>query len=221
MDVDSVAAGSAMTATSASPDASWFDFAPHPQQDAELLHQIGFLPGLRELLTVRQVHALEHATVWVLSEPTGLGDRLLGGLSTETGFYLYGDVPTTAVERAVRLALERLSQGEWNLAVHPRCGTNLSVGMLMTAGLALGVHLLLPKGPIEQLVGLGLAAAAATSLAPDVGGLVQRYVTTAIPFNLAIAEIRAGRDWSGRSTHFVQLDWVEAQPNFATAHPQQ
>lgn len=212
-----------MTATSTTP----FDFAPQPHQDSELLQQIGFIPGLKELLTVRQVHALEHATVWVLSEPELGGgasgaqsDRLLGGMSTETGFYLYGDVPTAAIHRAVRIALDRLTSGEWNLAVHPRCGTNLSVGMLMTAGLAIGVNLLLPKGPIEQLLGLGVAAAAATSIAPDVGGMVQKYVTTAIPFNLAIAEIRSDRDWSGRPQHFVQIRWVEVQPN-AIGHAQQ
>lgn len=204
-----------MTATASTP----FDFAPQPHQDSELLQQLGFIPGLKEMLIVRQVHALEHATVWVLSEPElQLSDRLLGGMSTETGFYLYGDVPTVAVHRAVRIALDRLTNGEWNLAVHPRCGTNLSVGMLMTAGLAIGVNIILPKDPIGQLIGLGVAAAAATSIAPDVGGVVQKYVTTAIPFNLAIADIRCDRDWSGRSQHFVQIRWVEVQPNVAIKH---
>ena len=199
-----------------------FDFAPQPRQDDDLLQQLGFIPGLKELLAVRQVHALEHATVWVLSEPqASMSEALLGGMSTETGFYLYGDVPTVAVQRAVRTALDRLTQGEWNLAVHPRCGTNLSVGMLMTAGLAIGVNLLLPKGPIEQLLGLGVAAAAATSIAPDVGAVAQRYVTTAIPFNLEIAEVRPSRDWSGRPQHFVQIRWVEAQPNLAIGGLQQ
>ncbi|NEQ26474.1 MAG: hypothetical protein F6K28_47080 [Microcoleus sp. SIO2G3] len=205
--------------TTATAPTNPFDFAPQPQQDSELLHQLGFIPGFKEMLTVRQVHALEHATVWVLSEPEfAQSDRLLGGMSTETGFYLYGDVPTPAVHRAVRVALDRITSGEWDLAVHPRCGTNLSVGMLMTAGLAIGINLLLPKGPIEQLLGLGVAAAAATSVAPDVGGLAQKYVTTAIPFNLAIAEIRPGRDWSGRSTHFVQIRWVEPQLNVASSY---
>lgn len=200
-----------MTAT-----ATPFDFAPQPRQDDELLQQLGFIPGLKELLTVRQVHALEHATVWVLSEPQlGLSNALLGGMSTETGFYLYGDVPTATVHRAVRLALDRLTQGEWNLAVHPRCGTNLSVGMLMTAGLAIGVNLILPKDPIGQLIGLGVAAAAATSIAPDVGAVAQKYVTTAIPFNLEIASVRPGRDWSGRPQHFVEICWAEARSNVA------
>jgi hypothetical protein len=170
---------------------------------------------------LRQVHALEHATVWVLSElentsqSTGalkapqVDNELLGGLSTDQGFYLYGQVDTAALERAVRVALHRLTTGEWHLAVHPRCSTNLSVGMLLTAGLAIGIHLLLPRSPIEQLLGLGIAATTAAQLAPDVGILAQRYMTTAIPFNLAIDEITSTRDVWGRSAHFVQVRWVE------------
>lgn len=202
--------GSAVTANAA-PFGYSLDFSP--QQDAELLRQLGFVPGLKEALMVRQVHALEQATVWVVGEwdnvaMSSSGDRNLAGMSTETGFYLYGEVKSAVVERAAHTALRRLVQGEWNLAIHPRCGTNLSVGMLLTAGLALGVGLLLPKGPIEQLLGLGLAATVATQLAPDIGGLAQRYVTTAIPFNLAIDDICFSRDRSGCPVHFMRVRWV-------------
>ncbi|MFM7439275.1 MAG: hypothetical protein ACKO2V_11835, partial [Snowella sp.] len=46
-------------------------FAPQPAQDSQLLQQLGFIPGLQEILLLRQIHALEHATVWVLSETAG------------------------------------------------------------------------------------------------------------------------------------------------------
>lgn len=195
--------------------------APHPRQDTDLLSQLHFIPGLKELLMLRQVHALEHATVWVLSEQNGVGNTnvsttarqldsdTLGGLSTDQGFYLYGQVNMSDLRRAVPLALQRLTRGEWDLAVHPRCGTNLSVGMFLTAGLALGVHLVLPRGPIEQFLGLGLATAMATQLTPDVGSLAQRYLTTSIPFNLAIEDITATRDIWGRPAHFVQVRWKD------------
>lgn len=190
-----------------------FDFAPHLTQDTDLLKQLDFIPGLKEILMLRQVHALEHATVWVLSEfshSQRLGaDALLGGMSTDQGFYLYGSVKPADLQRAVHVALRRLVSGDWDLAVHPRCGTNLSVSMLLTAGLALGFHLLIPKGPIEQLVGLGIAATAAAQLAPDVGTLAQRYVTTSIPFNLAIEDISNTRDRWGRPVHFVRVRWIE------------
>lgn len=204
-----------MTSSAATQPVSFpFEFAPQAAQDADLLRQLWFVPGLKELLMVRQVHALEHATVWVLGELTSSTSAQpdaaqLSGMSTERGFYLYGAVHREVLHRAVRLALQRLVDGEWHLAVHPRCGTNVSVGMLMTAGLAVGASLVLPKDPLGQLLGLGLAAATAANLAPDVGSLAQRYVTTAIPFNLAVDEIVHLGDRWGQPTHFVSVRWSE------------
>ncbi|QLE58925.1 DUF6391 domain-containing protein [Nostoc sp. TCL26-01] len=215
------------TSASAQGSSSPLDFlnfdwiTPQPTQDADLLKQLSFIPGLKEILMVRQVHALEHATVWVLSETRNLqtpkikpstvqlDNELLGGLSTDQGFYLYGEVNISDLRRAVALALHRLKSGEWDLAVHPRCGTNLSVAMLLTAGLAIGVHLMLPFRPIEQLIGLGLAATTASELAPDLGLIAQRYVTTSIPFNLVVENITLSRDVWGRQGHFVKVNWRE------------
>jgi hypothetical protein len=215
------------TSTSFIDNSSPFNFfnfdltTPQSTQDADLLKQLSFVPGLKEILMLRQVHALEHATVWVLSEtrnaqsPTvrpskiQVDNELLGGLSTDQGFYLYGEVNISDLRRAVNLALHRLTHGEWDLAVHPRCGTNLSVAMLLTAGMAVGVTMMLPFRPIEQLIGLGLAATTAAEIAPDLGSIAQRYVTTAIPFNLAVENITISRDVWGRQGHFVKVNWRE------------
>ena len=196
-----------------------FDFlAPHPHQDADLLQQLSFVPGLKEMLMLRQVHALEHATVWLLGENKNsssstthvqLDDELLGGLSTEQGFFLYGDVNITDLRRAVTLAKHRLTNGEWDLALHPRCGTNVSVAMLLTLGLSVTVPFLLPFRPVEQLIGLGLAATAAAEIAPDLGMFTQRYITTSIPFNLAIENISIARDFWGKESYFVKVYWEE------------
>lgn len=203
---------------------NFFNFdltTPQSTLDADLVRQLSFVPGLKEMLMLRQVHALEHATVWVLSEaknahtPPGrantiqVDNELLSGLSTDQGFYLYGEVNISNLRRAVSQALYRLTHGEWDLAVHPRCGTNVSVAMLLTAGLAIGVHLLLPFRPVEQLIGLGLAATTAAEIAPDVGSIAQRYFTTAIPFNLTVENITVARDVWGRQGHFVKVKWQE------------
>ncbi len=197
-----------------------FDFFdPNPDLDGELLQQLGFIPGLKEFLILRQVHALEHATVWILSnldnaialstavDSIPQDNQTIGGLSTEKGFYLYGEINSLKLRRAVNLALTRLKQGEWNLALHPRCGTNSSVAILLTAGMVLTAHLLLPRQPIEQLLGLGLATTAANYLAPDIGISVQRYITTAIPFNLKVRDITKAVDPLGRLGYFVRLQW--------------
>lgn len=199
-----------------------FEFAPHLTQDSELLRQLNFLPGLKELLMVRQVHALEHATAWVLTEsmpprsapapfsffPTPAEADQVGGMSTSEGFYLYGRFDIAQLRRATQQALQRIVNGEWNLAVHPRCGTNLSVGMMLAAGLTIGTHLVLPREPIGQLLGLGAATVTAMQLAPELGGWAQKYVTTAIPFNLAVEEIQYLGERQGYPTHFVRVRWI-------------
>ncbi|NBD33756.1 MAG: hypothetical protein GVY17_12530 [Cyanobacteria bacterium] len=198
-------------------------FTPEPVGDSDLLQQLSFVPGLKELLMLRQVHALEHGTVWVLSEntpsarqkthfaPTRTDNETLGGLSTEKGFYLYGDVPPQQLQRGVITALNRFRAGEWDLAVHPRCGTNVSVALLLSAGLTLSSHLLLPKDPVSQLLGIGLGMSVASSVAPDVGQWAQKYLTTAVPFNLELEQIYQTTDLWGRSANFVQLRWRNLQ----------
>lgn len=202
---------------------SGLDFYFHPNQDTELLEQFGFIPGLKEFLVIRQVHALEHATVWMLgdavnSKKTKLStsylsadNETIGGLSTEKGFYLYGEINPLKLRRAVNLALIRLQQGEWNLALHPRCGTNSSVAAMLTAGMAVTAHFALPRSPFHQIMGMGLAAITANYLAPDLGIYVQKYITTAIPFNLKLQKITQIRDKSGKVSYFVKLNWINKQ----------
>ncbi len=192
-------------------------YYPRPNQDSELIEQLGFIPGLKEFLILRQVHALEHATVWILSNTSNLhnapgsansqDNKTLGGLSTDRGFYLYGELDPLKLKPAVNLALTRLQRGEWNLALHPRCGTNSSVAILLTASMAMTAHFLLPREPLGQLLGLGLATTAATNLAPDLGMLVQKYITTSVPFNLKLDKIFKTRDIWDNSAYFVQLQW--------------
>lgn len=209
-----------MTKATTANSSEFFNFqfpAPYPTQDSDLLQALPFIPSLQDVLMLRQVHALEHATVWILSEMSegSTGNSLevdntsLGGLSTEKGFYLYGDVKYSHLCQAVRQALHRLQGGEWNLAVHPRCGTNVSVSLLLALGLATGSSFFLPRNPLTQMLGLGLATVAATQLAPDIGEMAQKYITTSIPFNLVVKDIVQTSDLWGRSAHFVRVRWQE------------
>ena len=198
------------------PVASYHDH----NQDAELIAQFGFIPGLKEFLVVRQVHALEHATVWMLSDLVNLkqaklatsylsaDNETIGGLSTDKGFYLYGEIDPSKLRMAVYRALTRLQQGEWNLALHPRCGTNSSVAAMLTATMAMTAHVTLPRSPLHQIMGVGLAAMAANYLAPELGLYVQKYITTAIPFNLKFQKITKITDKLGNTGYFVRLNWV-------------
>ena len=70
---------------------------------------------------------------------------------------------------------------------------------------------MLPFRPIEQLIGLGLAATAAAGIAPYLGMLTQRYITTSIPFNLAVENITIARDFWGKESHFVKVSWEKQE----------
>jgi hypothetical protein len=193
-----------------------------PLADADILKIFNMVPGLKELLMLRQIHALEHATVWILSQITynpALTNYYLddvehevesfSGMSTEQGFYLSGNVPIERLRQVVEQALHRLTCGETQLAIHPYCGTNLSVELMLTSSFILSAHLLLPRAPLEQFVGLGLAVATATYIAPGVGTLLQQYLTTATPFNLGIVDITDRPDPDGQPAKFVSVRWVD------------
>ncbi len=81
---------------------------------------------------IRRNHALEHATIHVLSRK--VQNLRLMGRSTFHGFVLYGNIPSEAVREAAEEALRRLQAGEKGLAVHPTCGTNFVAGGML-AGL--------------------------------------------------------------------------------------
>lgn len=154
---------------------------------------------------VRQVHALEHATIWVLAEQTQIH---LGGASTDRGFFVYGQVDSGDLLRAAHQALRRINQGEERLAVHPRCGTNLSVGVLLTAAMSLSVGMFLPRRPLSQLLGVVAAAFAAAQVAGELGAITQRHLTTSIPRNLEIVGVKTLTDWLGRRSHFVEVSYI-------------
>jgi hypothetical protein len=126
---------------------------------------------------IRQNHALEHATVHVLTEHNPR--RHLMGRTTAHGFYIFGEVETEEVAAAVSEALARLRRGEHSLAVHPRCGTNLA-----TAGVLAGLSSFVAmssgrsKSRLAKLPQVILAATIAVMAAQPLGLALQRHVTT-------------------------------------------
>lgn len=123
---------------------------------------------------IRQNHALEHATITILSGM--VPDLRVSARSSSDGFIVFGDVDLGQLRRASEEALRRLQAGEAELAIHPNCGTNLAVGVsLVTLGTMLGFA--------SNHSRTRVAAAAASSLtglaaARPLGELVQKYVTT-------------------------------------------
>lgn len=138
---------------------------------------LDYIPFTRRL---RRNHALEHATMQVLSgRYPGLR---MAGISNPNGFYMVADVPTELMTDATLEAHKRLQNGEADLAVHPNCGTNLAVSGAIAsavAGAVLAATTALEKKTkwYHYLIALG-AAVPAFFLSRPVGPVVQKYVTT-------------------------------------------
>lgn len=127
---------------------------------------------------VRRNHAVEHATIHVLSARNPY--LQLVGRTDWSGFTLYGWVRTEEVASAVAEALDRLRAGEHHLAVHPRCGTNLAVGGILT-GLAAFGAMFFPrrsKSRLGRLPDVMLATTLSMLVAQPLGLVVQERVTT-------------------------------------------
>jgi hypothetical protein len=89
---------------------------------------------LPHILATRRNHALEHATIHILSAK--YPDRHMAGHSNPTGFFIIGNVSTEDLKAAAHEAWTRLRAGESKLAIHPGCGTNLATSMLMSGTMA-------------------------------------------------------------------------------------
>jgi hypothetical protein len=155
------------------------------------------LSGL--LSRIRRNHALEHATIHVLTtrNPT----THIVGRSDHRGFFLYTDLTKTVIEEAVQRALDRLRAGEHRLAIHPNCGTNLlTAGVLSGLAAYFSIQGSDEKGQEDKLERIPLAIMSAILgllLAKPVGSWVQQYLTTeADPNDLeikSIEKIRSGK----------------------------
>lgn len=151
----------------------------------------------------RRNHALEHATIHLLS--AALPGIPLAGRSTPFGFYLYGDVTQESLTAAAYDALSRLRRGESRLAIHPGCGTNyLTSGAF--AGLAALVTLSVgnQKQRWSRLPDVVVAATLALMAAHPVGPLLQEKVTTLADMgDLSITGVRKLSQQGRMIVHYV------------------
>jgi hypothetical protein len=151
---------------------------------------------------VRENHALEHATIVLLSRR--FPDARLSGVSFASGFFVFGDIPTEAVRPAAEQALARLRGGEPEMAIHERCGTNLAVAGMLTGLSAMTVAKM--RRPFNTFNNVILASTAALVLSRPLGLLVQRYVTTRTPgATMRVTGVRA-MTFLGSPAHFVRTE---------------
>jgi hypothetical protein len=142
-------------------------------------------------LRLRRNHGLEHATLNILSKR--FPNTPMGGHSSINGFWLLGEIPTEAVQKAVQEGLHRMKNGEHQLAVHANCGTNFAVSGTLAGVAGASAMLGVGKRLRDKLDRLALAASLATMaliLSQPLGLLLQANVTTSgEPGDLEVVEI--------------------------------
>lgn len=160
---------------------------------------------------VKQNHALEHATIVLLSKK--FPDVRLSGISFAAGFFVFGDLPTEAILPTAHEALDLLRTTHPELAVHERCGTNLAVAGMLTGLSAMAVAKM--RRPYSTVNNVILASTAALVLARPLGLIVQRHVTTQTPnSSMRILGVTA-RSVFGAPAHFVSTDNPDASGLFS------
>ncbi len=128
---------------------------------------------------IRRNHGFEHATIHILSHK--VRNLSMAGRATNTGFFLYGNVPTEEIEAAAQEALQRMKSGEHRLAIHPNCGTGLVTAgfltsittMLGTAGMRNSI-----ADRLSRLPSVILLSTISLILAQPLGLALQEHFTT-------------------------------------------
>ena len=138
----------------------------------------GWLHPLLDTTIVRRTrrnHALEHATIHMLNRQR----FRLSGRSWDSGFVIYGDVPTERVEAALQEALRRMRKGESQWAIHPNCGTNLvTTGLLTTLVAAFGFTGADRRAAWERFPLVAVFMIGALLFSQPLGLDIQRHITT-------------------------------------------
>ena len=153
---------------------------------------------------IRKNHAMEHATITLLSETKP--HISFSGYSFVKGFWIMGKAELQDVQKAAELAYARLKNGEKKLAIHPGCGTNIAVTGLCTAAAAMLADLAKSDDDTtwERFSSFTTAGMIGALAGRPLGPKVQKYITTDPDVkNLSIVSINCS-SVRGTPTFFVE-----------------
>jgi len=140
------------------------------------------LPMLVKALPVSRVrrnHALEHATLQILSAK--YPHLRMAGYSDPGGFWVIGNITTEELQLAAEEAQTRLKNGESWLAIHPNCGTNFAASGVVAGAAAWLAMLGVGHGFRRKWDRLPLVISAVTValiFAQPIGPYLQQHYTT-------------------------------------------
>jgi ABC-type phosphate/phosphonate transport system permease subunit len=133
-------------------------------------------PGQSPVRVLRQHHAIEHATMTIISGRAP-GSQVVARSDLQ-GFIVYGSIDIQILQAAAEEALARLQAGEAALAIHANCGTNL-----VTAGIVSGLAAFVAGGGRnrslwDRVPSAILGATLALIVAAPLGRWAQANLTT-------------------------------------------
>lgn len=155
-------------------------------------------------LRVRRNHALEHATLQILTENNY--PHPLAGLSDTRGFWVFGEIDPETLFKAAEEARNRLNHGEHQLAIHPHCGTNYAAAGIVGGFLAWLAMLGVKKNwsdRFDRLANVITLVTVGMIIAQPLGPKLQKTLTTEANLgDLKVVEVRLMND-QGKPTHRV------------------
>ncbi|MHB1317779.1 MAG: DUF6391 domain-containing protein [Anaerolineae bacterium] len=145
------------------------------------------------LQRIRRNHAIEHAAMHMLSR-SGVTVRL-AARSDWRGLTFYGDIDSETLRQALDDGLKALRKGNSGLAVHPRCGSMVSIALMLgfvTSWLAQS-GLRRGASPARGLFTLASIASAAVIARPLAEGVQAHVLTSADTGQARLIRIRRSR----------------------------
>jgi hypothetical protein len=168
------------------------------------------LLDLPPLAATRRNHAIEHATIHILSRMRP--DTSMAGRANSRGFIIYGDLSTELVTQAVQEAIRRIRNGEAHLAIHPNCGTNMVTTAVLTTITVLLASMGRRRHWLERIPTALTAAVGAVLASQFLGTALQQQVTTCARLETVdVVEVRR-HQFGRRVLHWVGLRHSPAPP---------
>ena len=126
-------------------------------------------------LNVRRNHAIEHATVSILTEQK-IKSAVIG-FAIPSGFIIYSKSNKDEILSAANHGLKLMKSGVSEISISQFCGTNLVVAALLTGASTILLGKILGKKS-KNILNITNGFLLSALLSKPIGRIVQKYVTT-------------------------------------------
>ena len=157
-------------------------------------------------LNIRRNHAIEHATVSILTEQ--ISKSAVVGFAVPSGFIIYSKSGKDEILSAANNGLNLMKSGDSEISISQFCGTNLVVAALLTGVSTIILGKICGKKS-KNILNIANGFVLSALLSKPIGRIVQKYVTT--DSSVQNIQIKNGRSLKIGSfyIHFISTDYDE------------